>query len=228
MIAEKISREEEMVIGATEKKLAVLERQDDSRANGTSRLFHEQLRMRIPLTRATTPAFSCPARRAQNSRRWALLATCLVASLALCGCNEDEDSFGAVTESFQQQLEQKDKELKELRSSEAILRADVAEMRGKLDAVQAELNAARSKPPLDVAGLAKELAPLLGAAQPERRRPEAPTSADREFEIPAPKRNASTASEPRPRSSPPTEDVRRTNGDTRRRIDVDWGDGSRR
>ena len=150
------------------------------------------------------------------------LAILLGASM-LTGCDDQTAQVAALSESFQKRLEDKEKELGSLRSQ-------VGEARGQLTALQAEVDAARSRPPVDASALAKELAPLLSAGRTETVRREDPAAVAGEFKLPEPVTRPSKPGDPanRGRTSSEVRGSGGSGGDAgRRKIEMDWGPVSR-
>ncbi len=88
-----------------------------------------------------------------------------VSALALPGCSQDDAQITAVADSFRRQIDEKDKELATLRASEGTLRTQMGELQGRVLAMQGEMESLRAKP-IDVAALARELAPHLATQTP--------------------------------------------------------------
>ncbi len=151
--------------------------------------------------------------------RWS--AVLAVATLSLfSACDSQSRQIGALSESFQKRIDEKERELSRVQLSEGTLRAQLSEAQGKMQAMQAELDEARSKAKVDVQALAKELAPLLGAARAEAARRDDPATTNGDFKL---------SDTPPPQAKQP-EGVRTRGGsgdvrssDGRKHIDMDWG-----
>lgn len=148
-----------------------------------------------------------PPQKFRRSRGWRLGVAGLAGILGmsgLAGCDHLGGAVGEITESFQKRLDEKDKEIAALRASETALRVQVSELQARAQ-TQPESGGRGS---VDVAALARELAPLLaaGRAEPIQRAetpgaPPPPASGLPELKLSEPKVRAKDEAPPRPRTS---------------------------
>jgi|GEM_PF-5706341 len=126
----------------------------------------------------------CDRRAAGRGNSRSLWVPVVIGILGLGGltaCDHLGGQVGEITESYQKRLDEKERELASLRASETGLRLQVSELQGRLAQAEAGGGARGGAGAVDVAALARELAPLLAGVKSEPARsvasPGAPVAA---------------------------------------------------
>jgi hypothetical protein len=186
-------------------------------------VFPAYMMLRAHRKNRAAPRLAAGAKQGMGaSEVQALLRVVIGISLLIiggAGCSP-EAGVSEISEGYRRQLEEKDHELAALRGSEGALRAELGELRGQLKTQQAEIDAARNRPPLDVAVLAKELAPLL--PQPALAARPGPPLAVNDGAGPTPPGSSVRGKTSGARGKSGSRNVAPPGPEERRRIEVQW------